>query len=198
MKLSTEKNSKRSMTETEFVRFLLPSLLSILLCAVCLISLTWAWFSEEVVSGDNIIRAGSFEVTVQLDGNELVGAEKVEATLQVTASGEQPHKLTISPRSDISGYCIIKVTSGGVVTQYQTPVLNSNSASYEVSITVKDGPVDITVSTHWGKATVPGAVQITDNTLVLTGVATATISETTATETTETTETEIGTGATDD
>ena len=90
------------------------------------------------------------------------------------------------------------VTSGGVVTQYQTPVLNSNSASYEVSITVKDGPVDITVSTHWGKATVPGAVQITDNTLVLTGVATATISETTATETTETTETEIGTGATDD
>lgn len=178
MKLSTEKNSKRSMTETEFFRFLLPSLLSILLCAVCLISLTWAWFSEEVVSRGNVISTGSFAATVTLNDNVL--AEATPAELAVTSEGTS-HTLVITSTGSTSGYCIVEVRSGGTVTQYQKPV---NGVS-TVNITVANAPIMITVFTHWGQATVSNATQITDNTLNLTGVATATISETTATETTE-------------
>lgn len=163
MKIFAEQKEKRSMTETEFVRFLLPSLLSILLCIVCLISLTWAWFSEEVTV-NNTIRAGSFEAVVTLGEETLTEGET--KTLAVTAAG-QSYKLTVTPTGNTSGYCIIKV--GDAV--YQLSV----SAVSTVNITVADGSVGISVTTGWDSATVSDATQIASgDTLSLKGVATTT------------------------
>ena len=65
------KNTKRS---------LLMSVVSLLLCFSMLLGTTWAWFTDSVSSGSNIIQSGNLDLDVQytLDGetwNDLDGAD---------------------------------------------------------------------------------------------------------------------------
>lgn len=65
------KNTKKS---------LLLSVLSMLLCFSMLIGTTWAWFTDSVSSGSNVIKSGNLDLDVQytLDGktwNDLDGAD---------------------------------------------------------------------------------------------------------------------------
>ncbi len=53
------------MTKTNTKRALVVSILSLLLCASMLIGTTFAWFTDSVESGKNIIRSGNLDVEMQ-------------------------------------------------------------------------------------------------------------------------------------
>ena len=61
-------------------RSFLISVLSLLLCFSMLLGTTWAWFTDSVSSGSNVIKSGNLDLDVQytLDGetwNDLDGAD---------------------------------------------------------------------------------------------------------------------------
>ena len=71
------------MTRKHFTKkALLMSALSLLLCVSMLIGTTYAWFTDSVVSGSNVIKSGNLDIDVQytLDGNnwnDLQGANNL-------------------------------------------------------------------------------------------------------------------------
>ena len=62
-------------------RSLLTSLTSLLLCFVMLIGTTFAWFTDEVTSANNIIKAGKLDIGMHwsYDNNDWVNAEGINA-----------------------------------------------------------------------------------------------------------------------
>ena len=65
------------MTKTKSTkRALLMSFLSILLCVSMLIGTTYAWFTDEVTSGNNIIKAGNLDVAMNWKDATATGAQQ--------------------------------------------------------------------------------------------------------------------------
>ena len=68
------------MTNKTTKRALLSSVLALFLCFTMLLGTTYAWFTDEVTSGSNVIKAGNLDIAVEytLDGEtwkDLDGAE---------------------------------------------------------------------------------------------------------------------------
>ena len=95
---------------------MLPSILGIILCMVCLAGATWAWFSDSVQTGPQTITAANYGVNVEISGAGEDGVNvRVPAqpdggyilngntlyTIHLTASGTAQ-----------TGYCKIQTPQG--------------------------------------------------------------------------------------
>lgn len=54
------------VSDKEFTRIMISSVLGIMLCVICLAGLTWAWFSGSVSSAANNITAASFNIQIDV------------------------------------------------------------------------------------------------------------------------------------
>ena len=59
--------NNKKLTDKSFHKLMFSSIASIVVCMICLASMTWAWFSTSVGSGGSIIAAASYEAHVQTD-----------------------------------------------------------------------------------------------------------------------------------
>ena len=96
-------------TDTNILRLLLPSVLGVILCMVCLAGMTWAWFTASVQTKPHTIAAAHFDVTVSIadpsgkavaesaDGYHLSAGAAYTVTLTAAGSAEE-----------YGGYCVIK------------------------------------------------------------------------------------------
>lgn len=115
---------------------LMPSLLGVAICLVCLCSLTWAWFTATQNSGVQPIQSATATVTASLN-NTALGELPIEEGM--TGTG------TLTLHMDGSAqyaYVVIKV--GG--TEYHTDYL---SATKDYTITVNESGATLTLC--WGK-----------------------------------------------
>ena len=81
-------NSKEKISEKAFSKSLLISVISILLCIVALCSITYAWFSDEALTSNNVMTAGKFYLDASVTSVERSG----------TASNSvEVEKLSIDP-----------------------------------------------------------------------------------------------------
>ena len=89
-------------TDENILRLLLPSFAGIILCMVCLVGMTWAWFSAGVQTSPQTIAAGHYDITVTIDGEPVDTSRMLQAettyTITLTASGTAPS----------GGYCLIE------------------------------------------------------------------------------------------
>ena len=54
------------------VKMLMPSLLGTIVCMICLMGTTWAWFADNVTTSIQSIKAADYSITVDMeDGEEL-------------------------------------------------------------------------------------------------------------------------------
>lgn len=99
--------TEERMTERQFLRILASSVCGIILCLVGLVGTSWAWYSMDIVSTDNVIQVGLFDVavTVESDGTVL----EPEGEGYVLSPGT--YELTVICRSDNTapGYCAVRV-----------------------------------------------------------------------------------------
>lgn len=117
---------------------LMPSLLGVAICLVCLCSLTWAWFTATQNSGVQPIQSATATVTASLNGTAL-GELKVGEPCSLNGTGT----LTLHMAGDAQyAYVLIKV--GG--TEYHTDYL---SATKDYTITVNESGAALTLC--WGK-----------------------------------------------
>lgn len=116
---------------------LMPSLLGVAICLVCLCSLTWAWFTATQNSGVQPIQSATATVTAKL-GDTALGELKVGEPCNLNGTG------TLTLHMDGSAqyaYVVIKV--GG--TEYHTDYLTADG----YTITVNESGAALTLC--WGK-----------------------------------------------
>lgn len=144
---------------------LLPSVLGIALCAVCLCGTSWAWFTANTSGDVSAVQAASFEVTLTLGDN---------ATPQTPTDGVY----TISLRTDES--VTLHIMTDGTATTwygklefggraYYTPQIEVGG-TYTLTVTAEENGT-LTVSPRWG--TYSGDTRIEGNTLTVGGTSAA-------------------------
>ena len=115
---------------------LMPSLLGVAICLVCLCSLTWAWFTATQNSGVQPIQSATATVTEKLNDTAL-GELPIEEGM--TGTG------TLTLHMDGSAqYAYVLIKVGG--TEYRTGYL---SATKDYTITVNESGATLTLC--WGK-----------------------------------------------
>lgn len=114
---------------------LMPSLLGVAICLVCLCSLTWAWFTATQNSGVQPIQSATATVTASLNGTVL-GELPIEEGMTGTGT------LTLHMEGSAQyAYVLIKVGD----TEYHTDYLTADG----YTITVNESGAALTLC--WGK-----------------------------------------------
>ncbi len=160
-KAREEFNTEAIRERDELMRLILPPLLGIVICLICLCGTTWAWFTATSTGDITTIQAAEFRVTVSAEGTST--AENENATLPPTstpgrtyifniASVPKVYTFTISKASDCTaseGFCLVTLTSTDSVDEYYT-----DNISGEYSIEVQAGEEGtVTIEPCWGTAT---------------------------------------------
>lgn len=116
---------------------LMPSLLGVAICLVCLCSLTWAWFTATQNSGVQPIQSATATVTAKLGDTDL-GELKVGEPCNLKGTGT----LTLHMAGDAQyAYVVIKVGDK----EYHTDYLTADG----YTITVNESGAALTLC--WGK-----------------------------------------------
>ncbi len=116
---------------------LMPSLLGVAICLVCLCSLTWAWFTATQNSGVQPIQSATATVTAKL-GDTALGELKVGEPCSLNGTGT----LTLHMAGDAQyAYVVIKVGDK----EYHTDYLTADG----YTITVNESGATLTLC--WGK-----------------------------------------------
>lgn len=127
---------------------LMPSLLGVAICLVCLCSLTWAWFTATQNSGVQPIQSATATVTASLNGTVL-GELPIEEGMTGTGT------LTLHMEGSAQyAYVLIKV--GG--TECRTGYLSANK---DYTITVNESGATLTLC--WGKQDDQSGTAVVEN-----------------------------------
>ena len=127
---------------------LMPSLLGVAICLVCLCSLTWAWFTATQNSGVQPIQSATATVTASLNGTVL-GELPIEEGM--TGTG------TLTLHMDGSAqYAYVLIKVGG--TECRTGYLSANK---DYTITVNESGATLTLC--WGKQDDQSGTAVVEN-----------------------------------
>ena len=132
---------------------LAPSVIGILLCAVCLCGASWAWFTATTSAGTVKIQSATYTVSVTAKQGETdISTTAENGITTVTFSAAGTYTVTLTPIGTAkTGYC--KITFDG--TDYYTPQLIGESFTFTVNAAANTA---LTVTPQWG--TYSGAVTI--------------------------------------
>lgn len=125
--------------ESSVWKMLLPSVLGIIVCTICLAGMTWAWFTSGVQSQSTIsAKEYSLNETITVQ-NAKSGALEKSADGNYTLAENTTYvvklKPSVTPKS--GGYCMLKITpADGSEVVYYTQALEAET---EFSFTISNG-----------------------------------------------------------
>ena len=89
------------VTEKCMSRVLICAVCSILLCTVCLASTTWAWYETQIISDNNRIVGGSWDVPGEPSGHsELTEPSETTGPTEITEPSEATEPTEITEPSE--------------------------------------------------------------------------------------------------
>lgn len=127
-------------TDENILRLLLPSLVGIVICMICLAGSTWAWFTANVQTKPQAIAAANYEIEVTIDG----GPVAAPISLQVG----QIYKITLTAggtAAKFGGYCKVE---GDGKTRYTEQMLPGETLTFTL---IPDSDGIYTFTAVWGK-----------------------------------------------
>ncbi|MBQ8320493.1 MAG: hypothetical protein IJX81_06395 [Clostridia bacterium] len=107
-----KQQNSNQLSERAFARLIALSLLSVLLCLVCLCTTTYAWFTGGVTAKNNTLIASTCSLTVSVkEEGEAAATEWSDfAEKEITLSGGKTYEVTLSiPVGSASGYIAFRV-----------------------------------------------------------------------------------------
>ena len=154
--------------ESSVWKMLLPSVLGIIVCTICLAGMTWAWFTSGVQSQSTIsAKEYSLNETITVQ-NAKSGALEKSADGNYTLAENTTYvvklKPSVTPKS--GGYCMLKITpADGSEVVYYTQALEAET---EFSFTISNGNKTATCQliAAWGE---PDASKTANNALIDSG-----------------------------
>ena len=150
MRAATHADPGHKVTEREMSKMLIGTVLSVLICLVSLVSLTWAWFSDGVVTETVTVTAAYFtvEVRASTDGSSYsdpVSCTNKEYTLP---AGTTNIKLT-SGGNATKGFFLIE--ANGKKFHTDTITLNGGASTEIIPVSgVTTETVTIKIIPAWG------------------------------------------------
>ncbi len=150
------KYAKKHEKSDGFISMLIPSVLSICICAVCLVGGTFAWFTASRSTGTQVIQSASYTVSVDVkSGEENVSDEDGVFSL---ADGKD-YVLTITPTGDAStGYCILHL---GDTELHTKPIPKDTVFTLELDI---NQATTLSITPQWGSSIKPDEERIASGT----------------------------------
>ena len=143
----------KKLTDKAFSRLLLISVLSILVCIVCLCSATWAWFSAGTSSAGNTISSGKFALDVEVEDSTSVAVDLTETDGGIFActlgDADTTYTVTVQMSADSTatkGFCTVKVGDDS----YYTASINETTASLTFYIKPTEANMTVTFVSVWG------------------------------------------------
>ena len=128
--------------DENILRLLMPSVVGIALCMVCLAGSTWAWFSASIQTEPQTIEAASFDISAVVTdagGQPVPSGQLLEAgqkyTVTLTAAGSAPS----------GGYCEVE---SGAVSLYTETILPNESLTFTL---IPETEAAYTFTAVWGK-----------------------------------------------
>ena len=157
------------VSDKSLSRIILSSIAGILICGVCLASLTWAWFSSSVTSISNNITTASFSprFIFQPNGTDSHPVEVGDGSYQLNSG---VYTVTITADGSAStGYCNVKLKlSDNDIYTYHTVQLypgdGSGGSPSTVVFTIKaTNTFYLTVTSQWGTYAKPDGEALIGN-----------------------------------
>lgn len=128
--------------DENILRLLMPSVVGIFICMVCLAGSTWAWFSASVQTAPQTIEAANFDIS----------AAVTDASDQPVPSGQpleagQTYKVTLTAAGNApsGGYCEVK---GGTDLLYTVTLLPDDTLTFTL---IPDDAAVYTFTAVWGE-----------------------------------------------
>ncbi len=131
-------------TDENIRRLLVPSFLGILLCMVCLVGTTWAWFTASVQTQPQNIETANYDITVLVEDGNNRPLEKREGDYYLSANTEYTITLTAGGTAPSGGYCKLE---GGEKPLYSEQLLPGNTLSFKF---IPSGTASYTFTAVWG------------------------------------------------
>lgn len=151
-------------TDENILRLLLPSILGMLLCMVCLAGMTWAWFTDTSEVATATIQAAHFDVNVTFDNEKEVS--KAVNVYNFTKNKEYTVTLTATGNTTKIGYCKVIVDGKSYCTSLP-PEGKSNEDGFTFIVCSSDGKLE--VNSGWKKfdgcEDISGKAKIGDGTI---------------------------------
>lgn len=136
------------LTDENIMRMILPSVIGIILCMVCLAGATWAWFSATVQTQPQSIAAANYDIEVLIENADKT-VEKSEKGYMLSANTEYTVTLTATGTAkEFGGYCVIN--HGDAEPFYTCRILPENTITFTL-IPEKEAEYDFVVK--WGPLT---------------------------------------------
>ena len=149
------------ITEKVFMQSITVSVIGILLCIVSLCSATFAWFTNNLESGQNTLVAGSFDLEARVvagdditsDANCVTVTREENGALVCTleTAGTYTVKLSMTDEANVKGYCKLTASNGE---EYITAPISKNSETginpIQFTITTTEADVKLCFMPQWG------------------------------------------------
>lgn len=143
------KKSSASRSDGIFHLFA-PPILAIALCAVCLCSATFAWFTASNTSRVAPITAATYEISVKIekDGKALEVNEPTEGVFKADLSeGEYTVTLTADGTAE-TGFGIINIS--GEDARHTEQITKASPLTFKI---ITDSKTSLTIESNWGTST---------------------------------------------
>lgn len=167
-----ELNKKtEKLTDKAFSRFVITSVIGILVCIGCLCSSTFAWFSSNKQSASNTMATGQFDIAQPIviadvadadGGAELVFIEDAEGVWSCELpAGTYTVVLTSLEGSNVKGHCTVTVGDGAPLNT--DAIISATIAErdgmeqtdpFTFTITLGESAT-VTLQPRWGMVAVP-------------------------------------------
>lgn len=137
------------VSDKEFTRIMISSVLGIMLCVICLAGLTWAWFSGSVSSAANNITAASFntQINVKVKDTKTPVSPTVENGIySFSLENNKIYDVKITADgTSTTGYCKVIF---GENTYYTIQIFNISGEPQPGSLLSTDRPHEITFTVN--------------------------------------------------
>lgn len=153
------KKEKIEVNDTNIFKMLLPSLIGIVVCILCLVGTTYAWFMSSIASKGINIQAADYEIYVEIrdyEHNLMIPNSGGDFILS-PRTADNGYTVTITAKGTASmGYCLV---NGKMATENLKP-----DESIQFTLYPQEDDELYTFVSYWG--TYAGDVVIADGTTV--------------------------------
>lgn len=170
-KSMNHKKQQPEVADRSFFRSLFLSVLSIVVCMICLVSATWAWVSDSIENKGGVIQTANYDIEVTVtektvtvndvmttdaaaadtDGNVVTGQGK-----NYQLQGNTEYMITLKAAGTATtGYCVVTVGD----TVYHTAQIHPEDTLSFYLIPAADS--NVSFAAQWG--TYSGEPEITEN-----------------------------------
>lgn len=145
-------------TDENIMQLLMPSILGMLICMVCLAGATWAWFTATTTVSAPAVSAAYFDVTTVITPEASVTDDDENEVRTYTIEKNKSYTVTLTATgtASIGGYCVVTVDGVTYYTPHMWTTVNSEENN-TFSFNVCSSSGEITIVPYWG--------EISDNSL---------------------------------